>query len=96
MRKPRTQRAAAWVTFAALVCLAAALLEESFIHTDDGCAVEIHCLACRLVAGSTVVVEAAGIPPVVPVPAGDVVLETIVVVAQARPVLTPSRAPPLG
>jgi hypothetical protein len=81
---------------AALVCLGAAILEESFVHTDDGCAVEIHCLACRLTAGTTVVVEAIATPSVVPIPAGPVAPDAFVFVADTRPVFRPSRAPPLG
>jgi len=37
----------------ALWGLAFAGLEESFIHTDDGCAVETHCNACLLRLGTT-------------------------------------------
>jgi hypothetical protein len=82
------------VAFLALVCVSAALLEESFVHTDDGCAVEIHCEACRLVAGTAAVIR----PPVL-LPA--VVHTTIPVVAvvrsKPRPAArrdSPSRAPP--
>jgi hypothetical protein len=38
----------------ALLVLAAILVAElqiAFVHEDDGCAVEIHCLACRLTLG---------------------------------------------
>jgi hypothetical protein len=84
------------VAFLALVCVSAALLEESFVHTDDGCAVEIHCEACRLVAGTAAVIS----PPIV-LPA--VVHTTVPVVAavcskprQAARRDSPSRAPPLA
>jgi hypothetical protein len=43
------------MSFALLLAVAGALVEESFVHTDDGCAVEIHCLACRLAVGTTAV-----------------------------------------
>jgi hypothetical protein len=50
-----------------LVALAALLAflgasAEGFVHTDDGCPVEIHCLACRLALGTTAVA-----PPAAPV-----------------------------
>ena len=32
----------------ALVGLTGAMLEASFVHTDDGCVVETHCNACLL------------------------------------------------
>ena len=84
---------------AALVLAAtcAAVAEESFFHTDDGCPVETHCVACRLATG-TVAVLATSLP----------VLEHTTVPAErvwspeARPrcastaVTTPSRAPPLA
>jgi hypothetical protein len=37
------KRVAAWT----LVVLAVAFFDNAFRHTDDGCAVETHCLACR-------------------------------------------------
>jgi hypothetical protein len=37
----------AWVVLALLLCTASAALQESFAHTDDGCEVELHCIACR-------------------------------------------------
>ena len=42
----------------ALLVLAAVLAAElqlAFVHEDDGCAVEIHCVACRFVVGSSAV-----------------------------------------
>jgi hypothetical protein len=44
---------------ALVASLALAVAEQSLFHTDDGCAVEIHCVACRLVLGSVVVPQAA-------------------------------------
>ncbi len=44
---------------ALIASLALAVAEQSLFHTDDGCAVEIHCVACRLVLGSVVVAHAA-------------------------------------
>ena len=53
-------RARRWTTITVLLlaALAAAELERSFLHQDDGCTVEIHCIACRLILGSTAVVTA--------------------------------------
>lgn len=42
-----------------LLGLAAATLEESLVHTDDGCVVETHCNACLLRLGTPGVVTAA-------------------------------------
>jgi hypothetical protein len=41
------RRAAPRVAALALLALAVALLAGTFVHTDDGCVVERHCLACR-------------------------------------------------
>jgi hypothetical protein len=32
----------------ALLLFATVLVVDAFIHTDDGCQVETHCVACRL------------------------------------------------
>lgn len=45
-RMPRRKLVAAVVL--ALVSLTGALLEASFVHTDDGCTIETHCDACLL------------------------------------------------
>jgi hypothetical protein len=50
-----------WKSVAALamvLALAGAWAEQSFVHTDDGCPVEIHCLACRLALGTAAVATA--------------------------------------
>jgi hypothetical protein len=61
-RRARRTLAIAVLVLAALV---AADIESTFVHQDDGCAVEIHCLACRLTLGSTAVITsvAVGIAP---------------------------------
>ena len=95
MRSSR-RRALAWVALVALVCVGAALAQESFVHTDDGCAVEIHCIGCRLVAGSTAVVSPA---IVLPVAARTTALATVAAdssLCEAAPREAPSRAPPLA
>lgn len=49
-----------------LVGVAVAILEESLVHTDDGCVVETHCNACLLQLGTAgVVTEAFSLPRVV-------------------------------
>ncbi len=59
MRSARAR--STYVVLAALALVASlglASAEQAFLHTDDGCAVEIHCVACRLVLGSVVVTPA--------------------------------------
>lgn len=64
MRLRRPTRALALVALLALAGLGAALYEESFVHTDDGCTVEVHCLACRLLlSGATVLATVPTIAP---------------------------------
>jgi len=44
-----------WLAVAGLVALAAfgtAFAEATFVHTDDGCPIEVHCLACRWAVGT--------------------------------------------
>ena len=57
--KRRSSRAWVLVGFMVLLSMGALIAEESFVHTDDGCAVEVHCLACRLALGSTGVLALA-------------------------------------
>jgi hypothetical protein len=74
----RGHRRFAWVVLALLFCTAFAALQESFAHTDDGCEVELHCVACRwafaanvlfvdtpTVAASSTIVEIVAPPSVV-------------------------------
>jgi hypothetical protein len=95
-RSSRTSRALILVAFMALVCMGGALYEESFVHTDDGCAVEVHCLACRLAAGTTAVVGPAIAVPVAGQVAGTLAPEPRIEVADAAPREAQSRAPPLA
>jgi hypothetical protein len=49
-----------------LLVVAVAILEDSLVHTDDGCVVETHCNACLLRLGTPgVVTEAFALPRVV-------------------------------
>jgi hypothetical protein len=96
MRVRHSVRTLAWVALVALVCVSAALLEESFVHTDDGCAVEIHCEACRLVAGTTAVISPALTLPTVLSTTAPVAAEAGSKPREAAPRDAPSRAPPLA
>jgi hypothetical protein len=96
MRESIKRRTLAWVALVALVCVSAALVEESFIHTDDGCSVEIHCIACRLAAGSTAVVSPAIVLPVAVQTTALVAVEADSNPCEAAPHESPSRAPPLA
>ena len=47
-----------------LLAFGAALAQDAYLHTDDGCVVETHCLACRWHLGTTgTTVEAAPLGP---------------------------------
>src|SRR5687767_14548648 len=56
--RPRT-RAFRFVALALLLCAGLVAAQESLVHTDDGCAVEIHCLACRWAYSADAVFVAA-------------------------------------
>jgi hypothetical protein len=59
----RPRRLAA-VAFVLLGGVAFATLEETLVHTDDGCVVETHCNACLLQMGTAgVVAPAFSLPP---------------------------------
>ena len=45
----------ATVALALLASLGLGLAGDALVHTDDGCAVEVHCLTCQRVAGSIAV-----------------------------------------
>jgi hypothetical protein len=96
MRQSSRRRTFAWIALAALVCVGAALAEESFVHTDDGCSVEIHCIACRLAVGSTAVISPAIVLPAVVQTTAPVVAEANSSLCEAAPHESPSRAPPLA
>jgi hypothetical protein len=96
MGRSSGRRTWAWIALAVLVCVSAALAEESFVHTDDGCSVEIHCIACRLAAGSTAVVSPAIVLPVDVQTTALVAAEADSSLCEAAPHQAPSRAPPLA
>jgi len=57
----RSRRLVAVTALASLLAFGLAWAETTFAHEDDGCVVEIHCLACRWAAGATAVID-AGLP----------------------------------
>jgi hypothetical protein len=86
------------VTALALAAAVGLLLAEGFLpHTDDGCEVEVHCLACRLLL-TTAAPRLVAAPVVVPLvavsfrPAPDGL--RLPTAPSARPAA--SRAPPLA
>jgi hypothetical protein len=64
MRTKRQRLSLTLVGLALLVCTTFVFLEAGFTHTDDGCAVEVHCLACRWALSTNVVF--VHLPPLLP------------------------------
>jgi hypothetical protein len=79
----------------AAVCMGVA--EESFAHTDDGCPVETHCLACRLATG-TIAVLAVATPAILRIAdcPQRIWTETPQSRSESPVAITPSRAPPFA
>jgi hypothetical protein len=81
----------------ALLAFSGAFAEAASIHTDDGCPVELHCLACRLTLGTLAVAA----PPAIPL-AVDLIDLGAPPLAPAQPVLESApravapRGPPLA
>lgn len=81
----------------ALLLFLGAFAEAAFFHTDDGCAVEIHCLACRLTLGTTAVAP----PPSISVGTdlidlGAALQAPVPRVVEAAPRAVTTRGPPLA
>jgi hypothetical protein len=92
----RPTKARIFVALLALAGLTAALYEESFAHTDDGCTVEVHCVACRLLlGGATVLVTVPTLAPAVSVIEASIRVEPLSQSVTA-PRLFQTRAPPLA
>ena len=76
MRPTTVRSSLRFVASTLLVGLVALWVAEPYLHTDDGCAFETHCLACQRHVGSVavvapslatpVVLEAVGITPAPP------------------------------
>ncbi len=81
---------------AALVLLTLALvsIEETLVHTDDGCVLETHCNACLLQLATPAVVAAVFSPPGIVLLEERVTTSPAVAHEQAAPRRAPSRGPP--
>jgi hypothetical protein len=96
MRMRHSTRALALVALLALIGLGTTLYDEAFVHTDDGCAVEVHCIACRLLLGGATVL------PTVPILAAAIVALEAPIAPEplarrtVAPRLQQPRAPPLA
>ena len=85
------------VAFAALlVCFTFAYGQSCLPHTDDGCAVELHCFACRWTIASTA--EVAPPPNLLPTLQAVGTVEPVEVGAAPDPAApaVSSRGPPLA
>jgi len=91
--KLRSHVVAAWLVLLGLVV---ATLEESFVHTDDGCDIEIHCNACLLRLGTAGVVVAALTLPAVAARVEGVATAPVSSHEDAKPRDVPARGPPLA
>ena len=76
--------------------LTAALVEASFVHSDDGCALETHCKACLLQLRTTGVVTVTFSLPDVLVAVVEVAPAKAAAPEDAAPRSVPSRGPPLA
>jgi hypothetical protein len=72
-------------------------LEQSFIHTDDGCAVETHCNACLLRLGTASVGAATRVTlPPIPFRREPAPSAAAASYEDAAPPSVATRGPPLG
>lgn len=93
----RTRRSRlAFVALTLLVGLGALFVGESYVHTDDGCAVETHCITCQRAVASIAVVRAPVALPQVLELLGNVTLRPVAVVFEAPHHSQASRGPPLA
>ena len=74
--------------------LTGAMSEASFVHSDDGCALETHCNACLLRLRTTGVVTVTFSLPEVWVALEEVAPVPVAVPEDAAPRSVPSRGPP--
>ena len=79
-----------------LLGLAVVTIEQSYVHSDDGCVIETHCQACMRQLGTTVVVAVAFSLPRVLVAIESVVAATVQAHEDATPRAVASRGPPLA
>jgi hypothetical protein len=88
---------AGWVvTLLLLLAVCGAFAQDAFFHTDDGCAVEIHCTACLWAQTAT----SPGLSLRAPVPvlesSGTVEVASVRRHEQGPRAVGPARAPPLA
>ena len=97
MRSRLVRRRFLLIATLVLAAVSLGIAEESFAHTDDGCPVETHCIACRLATG-TVAVLAAATPAILRIADCPERLwtETRPAPEPSTAAATPSRAPPLA
>ena len=76
--------------------LAAMVVEDSLVHTDDGCVVETHCNACLLRLGTPGVVTVAFALPRVTVAPDRVAPAILLSHEDAVRRDVPSRGPPVA
>ena len=93
MRKPRRPRAL--LPLALLLALGGALFADALLHTDDGCVVERHCLACQWHHGATatpiaVVAVAASLQPL-----EEILVPGVRITVEGSTLDAASRAPPV-
>jgi hypothetical protein len=95
---PSRRLATALIAAALLSALAGMVLEESYArHTDDGCPVEIHCLACRLAVGTAAVAPTACLVPLALFAESGAVATPERRLSRGLPLQRPlGRAPPLS
>ena len=92
--RARPHRAGSPSARLALLAFLAALVVLSFVHTDDGCVVERHCLACSWALSPAAGVQSAvSVAPVLAV-VGAVALEAAPTPKADAPPATVSRGPP--
>jgi hypothetical protein len=73
LNAPTRKVAEALVALLALVGFGASLADQAFFHTDDGCQVELHCLACRT-ASVVVTTDLATGPPTLALAVSDLIV----------------------
>jgi hypothetical protein len=74
--------------------LGALWVVEPYVHTDDGCAFETHCITCQRTVGSVAVVSSPVFLPLTLEVLGDVTPRPVIAVCQASPDGHASRGPP--
>jgi hypothetical protein len=79
-----------------LLGLAVVTIEQSYVHSDDGCVFETHCHACLLQLGTTGIVPVAFSLPRVLVAVDSVVATLVPEYENAAPRAVASRGPPLA